>query len=379
MGLAEDTLTLFTREMLIFKKNLGVSLARSFIFPVVFIILLGAFGSSPKNVPVALVNYANNLASTNFINQLEAGNSVLVSSATTQSQAMGELANGQVAAVIVIPTGFPNVAGSSSVYLYLDNSQPQSAGVVSSTAQRVASGFNIAALSSVSISQPSVSKTDPVSVISNYAYGAGSNYESFVVGGIIIMVAAFGAMFGSGFTVLSDRELGNLKAFLITPINKYAILLSKIFYGTMQSTFSAYVALIIGLLYGATIAAGIVGFIELLWIILLVGLAFGALSVAMATKAKEIQTYALISQTVVMPMSFLGGAFVPVTLLPALLQPIAVVNPLTYAVNATRDIMIKGYLPLSTLVLASAILLAFAGVMIGLSVMFFKDTSKQIS
>lgn len=379
MGLAEDTITLFTREMLIFKKNLGVSLARSFIFPVVFIILLGAFGSSPKNVPVALVNYANNPASTNFINQLEAGNGVLVSITTTQPQAMSELANGQVAAVVVIPAGFPSVAGSSSVYLYLDNSQPQSAGVVSSTVQRVAAGFNTAALSSASISQPSVSKTDPVSVVSNYAYGAGSNYESFVVGGIIIMVAAFGAMFGSGFTVLSDRELGNLKAFLITPINKYAILLSKIFYGTMQSTFSAYVALIIGLLYGATIAAGIVGFIELLWIILLVGLAFGALSVAMATKAKEIQTYALISQTVVMPMSFLGGAFVPVTLLPALLQPVAIVNPLTYAVNATRDIMIKGYLPFSTLVLASVILLAFAGVMIGLAVMFFKDTSKQIS
>lgn len=377
MSLVEDTITLFTREMLIFKKNIGVNFARGLIFPVVFIILLGAFGSTVKNVPVALVNYANNPASISFINAVESGSSVIVSSSTTQQQAMSQLSNGQVAAVIVIPAGFPGIQGSSSVYVYLDNSQPQSAGVVSSVVQNSASHFNVQTLSEFPEAQ-AASKPDLVSVVTSYAYGAGSNYESFVVGGIVIMVAAFGAMFGSGFTVLSDRELGNLKAFLITPINKYSILLSKIAYGTVQSAFSAYIGLAIGLIYGATIAAGLLGFFELLWIILLVGLAFGALSVAMATKAKQIQTYALISQTITMPLSFLGGAFVPVSLLPSFLQPIAIVNPLTYAVNATRDIMIKGSLPLGTLVLASAILLTFAGLMIALAVIFFRDTSKQL-
>ena len=378
MSLLEDTFTLFTREMLIFKKNLGVNFARGLIFPIVFIVLLGAFGSTPKNVPVALVNYASNPSSTSLVSAIESGSSVTVASLTTQQQAITELANGQVAAVIVIPAGFPTAQGASSVYVYLDNSQPQSAGVVSGAVQGAASHFSVQALGGASLQQ-APAKADPVSVITSYAYGAGSNYESFVVGGIVIMVAAFGAMFGSGFTVLSDRELGNLKAFLTTPINKYSILLSKIAYGTVQSAFSAYIGLTIGLLYGATIAAGLLGFLELLWIILLVGLAFGALSVAMATKAKQIQTYALISQTITMPLSFLGGAFVPVTLLPAFLQPISIVNPLTYAVNATRDIMIKGYLPLGTLLVASAVLLAFAGIMIALAFIFFRDTSKQLS
>lgn len=376
MGLIEDTITLFTREMLIFKKNIGVNFARGLIFPLVFIILLGAFGSAPKNVPIALVNNANNQAATNFINQVEAGSSVVVASSTIQSQAMRELASGSVAAVLVIPSTFPSVqSGSSSVYLYLDNSQPQSIDVVKSVVAGVAAKFD----TQTGAVQVLSSNADPVAVVTDYTYGAGSNYESFVVGGIIIMVAAFGAMFGSGFTVLSDRELGNLKAFLTTPINKYAILLSKIAYGTVQSAFSAYIGLAIGLLYGATIGAGIVGLVELLWIILLVGLGFGALSVAMATRAKQIQTYALISQTITMPMSFLAGAFVPITLLPAFLQPLAIVNPLTYAVNATRDIMIKGYLPLGTLLFASAVLIAFAAVMVALAVYFFRDTSKQVS
>ena len=375
MSILEDTFTLFTREMLIFKKNLGVNFARGLIFPLVFIILLGAFGSTPKNVPIALVNYANNPASIKFINMAESGGSVVVSSATTQQQAMSELSSGTVVGVVVIPATFPSQSSASPVYVYLDNSQPQSASVVSSVVSSVAAKFGI---QPGQPGQPGAAP-DPLTVVTDYAYGANSNYESFVVGGLLIMVAAFGAMFGSGFTVLSDRELGNLKAFLITPINKYAILLSKIAYGTVQSAFSAYVGLAIGLLYGATIAAGLLGFIELLWIILLVGLGFGALSVAMATRAKQLQTYALISQTITMPMSFLGGAFVPITLLPPILQGFAVINPLTYAVDATRDIMIKGYLPLNTLILSSSVLIVFAGIMMALAFYFFRDTSRQIS
>ncbi len=372
MGLAEDTLTLFTREMLIFKKNLLQNLSRGLIFPLVFIILLGSFGSTPKNVPVAVVNYNNGPVSFQFINMIQSNNNVKVVSATTQAQAMSLLSQGDVAAVIVIPPTLSQ-GSSSSIYVYLDNSQPQAAAVASSAVSLASATLGSSLVTSRVGPQPNI-----ISVVTDYAYGAGSNYESFVVGGIVIMVAAFGAMFGSGFTVISDRELGNMKAFLTTPINKYAVVLSKIGYGTVQSSFSAYIGLIIGLLLGATIAAGFIGFIELLWIIGLVGLSFGALSVAMASKAKQLQTYALITQTITMPMSFLGGAFVPVSLLPAILQPVAVVDPLTYAVNATRDIMIKGYLPVSMLVESSAILLIFTGVMIALAAFFFRDTSQQI-
>ncbi len=109
-------------------------------------------------------------------------------------------------------------------------------------------------------------------MVTNHAYGATSNYISFTVAGILVLVATSGAIFSGGFTVLSDREMGNLKAFLITPINKFAILLSKIFYGTFQSAFSAYVALAIGLLYGASVASGLMGTLEILWFIFLVGL-----------------------------------------------------------------------------------------------------------
>jgi ABC-2 type transport system permease protein len=374
MGLLGDTYTLFLREMLIFKKNIVMSIVRSLMFPLIFILLLGSFGSSPKNVPVAVVNYDNGAGALNFINLLQSGNSVQVISSTTQQQAMSLLLQGNVAAVIVIPSGFSQSRTASSIYVYLDNSQPQSAEVASAKVDSAAAQLGArTTISSIAGASQSI-----VSVITNYAYGAGSNYISFIVGGLLVMVASFGAVFSAGFTLLSDRELGNLKAFLTTPINKFAVILSKIGYGTFQSILAAYIGLVIGLLYGATIAAGVLGFLELIWVIFLVGLGFSALAIALAARTKQLQTYGLVAQTLTMPLAFLGGAFVPVTLLPSFLLPIVAVDPLTYAVNAVRDIMIKGFLPAATLLSTSVILLVFTLAMMVLAFAFFWNTSEQL-
>lgn len=368
MSLLGDTYTLLLREMLIFKKNIVTNIIRSLIFPVIFILLLGSFGSLPKNVPIAVVNY-NGLGAVRFINALQAGNEVKVVAQTTQQQALSLLSQGSVAGIVVIPSGFSQ-GTATSVYVYLDNSQPESAEVVSDTVHSVAAESGTGSATAAG--------QDTVSVVTNYVYGANSNYLSFVVGGLLVMVASFGAVFSAGFTLLSDRQLGNLKAFLTTPIDHLSVLLSKIFYGTFQSILSAYIGLIVGLLYGATIAAGFIGFIELIWIVFLVGLGFSALAIALAARMKQLQTYALVAQTLTMPLAFLAGAFVPVSLLPSFLAPIVAVNPLTYAVNAVRDVMIKGFLPITTLITTSAILLIFTGAMIGLAFILFKNTSKQI-
>jgi ABC-2 type transport system permease protein len=374
MSLLGDTYTLLLREMLIFKKNIATNVIRTLMFPLIFIILLGSFGSAPKNVPVAVVNYDNGQVALNFLNLLQLGNGVRVVQETTQQQAMNLLSQGSVAAVVVIPAGLSQSVSGSDVYVYLDNSQPQSAAVVSAQVDLTAAKLGTTAtLSGVPGANPNI-----LSVISNYVYGASSNYLSFVIGGLLIMVASFGAVFSSGFTMLSDRQLGNLKAFLTAPINAFAVLLSKIAYGTFQSILSAYIGLIIGLLYGATVSAGVIGFLELIWIVFLVGLGFSALAIALASRIKQLQTYALVSQTIVMPAAFLGGAFVPITLLPSFLIPIAEVNPLTYAVNAVRDIMIKGSLPIYTLISTSAILLVFTVAMMCLAFLFFRNTSQQV-
>ena len=116
--------------------------------------------------------------------------------------------------------------------------------------------------------------------------------------------------------------------------------------------------------------------LEILWFVLLAGFGFSAIAIAMAVSTKQMQTYGMVAQTIVLPLSFLGGAFVPVSSLPALLYPITIVNPVTYAVNAVRDVMIKGYLPSSAFFSDSVILLVFAVVMLAIAYVLFKGANE---
>ncbi len=368
MSIMEDAMTLFTREMLIFKKNIGSGLARTIMMPLIFILLLGSMGNTPTHVPIAVVNYDGGAASLKFINMLTSGGSLTVTGMTNQEDAMGFLAQGSVAAVVVIPSGF-SAGSSSEVYTYTDASSSASAEVAHSVVSEAAASMNAKLVARDS-------QGEGISVVTNPAYGATSNSISFTVAGILVLVATTGAIFSGGFSVLQDRQLGNLKAFLVTPINKFSILLSKVFYGTFQSAFGAYVALAIGLLYGATIVSGAVGMLEILWFIFLCGFGFSCIAVSLAIRMKQTQTYALVAQVVSLPMSFLAGALVPVSSLPAFLAPVAAVNPLTYAVNAVRDIMLKGPLPLGAFAVDSTILIAFAAVMLALSFFLFKDINE---
>ena len=64
--------------VVIFKKNIKVNIIRSLIFPLIFILLLGSFGSTPKNVPVAVVNYDSGPSALQFINLIQSGNRIAV-------------------------------------------------------------------------------------------------------------------------------------------------------------------------------------------------------------------------------------------------------------------------------------------------------------
>ena len=108
MSLIEDSITLFEREMLIFKANLRTNLIRSVIFPIIIIVFFGNIGSSPQNVPIAVVNLANNLQSTQFIQHLSASSSLQINAVTSESVALGMLKSGKVAIVVIILPTFPS-------------------------------------------------------------------------------------------------------------------------------------------------------------------------------------------------------------------------------------------------------------------------------
>ncbi|MGC8538702.1 MAG: ABC transporter permease [Candidatus Micrarchaeia archaeon] len=386
-----DTYALYIREMLIFKKNIKTSVGRSLIFPLVLILLLGNLGSTIRNLPAAVVNYDNGVASINLMNTLESSGEISITSITNQPTALQMLANGDVAFVLVIPPGFSTISsGKPNLVVYIDSSSPIASASAIAALEQTAQSFgaklatqNIAGkVSGMQGQTPSgaggaslqANDAQSFSMYTNYAYGASESYKDFLIAGIVIMVTAFGSMWSGGISLLTDRQFGNLKTFLVTPINKMSILFSKMASGITQSMISGFIALGIGILDGGIVAGGAVGWIWITIFMFLSAFGFSGIATILGARINKVEVFSLIGMAITMPMWFLSGAFLPTSTLPNFMQPFSIYNPMTYAVDAVRDVMLKGFISAANLLFYSTILIVFGAVMAVLSYIAFKQT-----
>ena len=365
MGLLYDSITIFTREMLIFKSNLRTNLIRSMMFPLIIIIFFGNLGNSVSNVPIAVANYANNPTSVQFINTLESGSTLSVQAVTNEQEGLDMLRAGSISSLVVILPTFPSPQGGQpSVYIYYATSQFAESGVAIPTIENAAAKYSGGA-SSVKIESD-------VNAVSTQ--GTSSSYRDFLIAGVILMSVAFGAVFGGGMSIIIDRQLGNIKSFLITPISKNAIILGKLFSGTVQSTIYGILALCLGLLLGGSISMGALGLVWIFPMIVFVAMAFSGIAIMLGSRIKTIEVYTIIAQTIVMPAWFLSGAFFPASSFPAYLQPFNAGDPLSYATGGIRDVMLNGFFPVSHIILDFSVIIVFAILGIIVSFLLFKNT-----
>ncbi len=223
-----------------------------------------------------------------------------------------------------------------------------------------------------------VSTQSPSSQVSSVAlYASQGSYKDFLVSGIIPMVVVFGALFGGGISLISDRQLGNLKAFLITPINKDAIVLSRVLSGAVQGMLYAFLALGVGLINGANVAMGFSAIIYIALLAVILSAGFTAIAIMIASKIKKVEVYAIVTQAIGLPLWFISGGLLPTQALPSFLQPLAALDPLTYANTLSRGVVLVGNLTFNQIALNLGILLAFAVVCVFMCYKVFDSSNGE--
>ncbi len=372
MSLISDSFALYKREMIIFRANLRQNIIRSAIFPLFIILLFGNIGSTFSGVPVAVVNYANNPQSAQFIDSLGLQGLLHVKAITTETQAFQLLNSQQVNFVIVILPGFPSTNSSTpTVHVYYSNLEfTVTQAVLPSIQQRASQFTSSQGFQSQVYEPPAAQNVVTSSPVSN----ANGNYKNFLFSGVIGMVLVFSALFGGGISLITDRLQGSIKSFLVAPINKSSILLGRLIAAMVQSVLYVLIVLIIGVVDGSTIAMGWIG---LFWIFLLgmvLMVCFTSVSAIIASRLKNVNVYAIFSQAIGLPLWFLSGGIFPVTSLPKFLQALSVIDPMTYALDGFRWVVLQGTYPIPNIISDFGILLAFTAIVTALSIYLFKST-----
>jgi ABC-2 type transport system permease protein len=100
-------------------------------------------------------------------------------------------------------------------------------------------------------------------------------------------------------------------------------------------------------------------------------LAFMSFGLVAGAIAKTQQAATAIANLVILPMAFLGGAFIPLDFAPAWIRQVSYVMPLRYLVTGMQNVMARGEGPASALP-AIAVMLALTAVLTLIAVRVFR-------
>jgi len=167
-----------------------------------------------------------------------------------------------------------------------------------------------------------------------------SDYFSFLAVGMLASIALFISM-NSGMSIVWDRRLGFLNKLLSTPLSRGLIPMAKVLSTIIRGLVQSSVVLLIGILLGLDLShvtpLAILGtFIALT----LMMLGLSSIFVMLAIRTTTWETQMAIMNLLNLPLLFSSNALFPVKYMPSWLQPIVRVNPISYAIDAARHLLL---------------------------------------
>jgi len=165
---------------------------------------------------------------------------------------------------------------------------------------------------------------------------AGMSYTQFIFPGILGMTILFSSIFSS-ISIIWDKEFGFFKEILAAPVSRLSIVIGKGLSGTVVSSIQAAIVLLLFPVLGLRL--GPLQIVEVLIIAMAVSFSISTFGILLATFYESYESFSVIMNFIVMPMFFLSGAMYPVKLLPKPLAIAAKLNPLTYGVDAFKNVI----------------------------------------
>ncbi len=188
------------------------------------------------------------------------------------------------------------------------------------------------------------------------------NYMSFLAGGVVIMTVLNNGLAG-GVDLLFDKENGFLERMMSTPIHRSSVILSRYLFVMAITGMQILVILSIAFVFGVRLETGLPGIALILVIGMLFGVGLTAISMGIAFSVKSHGDFFSLLGFLSLPMIFLSSALVPLSAMPGWMQALALVNPMTWVIDAVRPLIITGWdAAIPQVVLAFVILVIFDAV-----------------
>lgn len=188
----------------------------------------------------------------------------------------------------------------------------------------------------------------------------GISYGAFIIPGLIMLSLLNESISNAAFGIYMPRFSGTIYEVLSAPISYIEIVIGYVGAAASKS-------ILIGLIMLATARAFIPFSIEhpiwMLCFLLLTAITFSLFGFIIGVWADGFQKLQIVPMLIVTPLTFLGGSFYSIDMLPAFWQKVTLLNPVVYLVNGFRwsfygvsDVAVEISLAMTLLFLAACLL-----------------------
>jgi ABC-2 type transport system permease protein len=162
------------------------------------------------------------------------------------------------------------------------------------------------------------------------------HYLDYFYPGALIMIVLFTSIFAM-MSLIEDRKEGFLLSVMVAPVPRSAIVLGKVLGGTTLSAIQGLIFLAFAPFVG--VHMGIIDFLLVVFVVFLVSFALTSLGFAIAWPMDSTQAFHAIINLFLIPLWLLSGALFPLSGASGWLRLIMRLNPLTYGVEALRNLL----------------------------------------
>jgi len=313
------------------------SMAMIFISPIVFMLVFGySFSGEIYGVKIGVVNldtgFGNVTVSEEIIKRFDREVYTIVNY-TSLDEALEDLDVLEVRGVIFFNETFTIevIFGKANFTIYLDGGDPV-------IADRIY-GDILQAIGNLSMEYGFI---PPYNIDRTYVYGGEDlRFLDAYIPGMICAAASILSLVLTLISFVRERTRGTLYRMLVTPVSRWSIILGYTLAFAIIITVQSLILLSVALyLFDVKIFGDLA---LMMGIVILAGIGYQSTGVALSLYAKtEFQAFQFMP-LIFTPSIFLSGIFAPIEALPEYVRPITKLIPLTYAVEAVKDVAIRGW------------------------------------
>ncbi|MBY0358339.1 MAG: ABC transporter permease [Candidatus Obscuribacterales bacterium] len=321
------------------------------------LILGGALDPQVRNLTLAAVDHAQSKSSRELIAALSKSKVFQKNITLPNEQVLSrEIEKGKYDAGIVIPQDFTldlKQNKLAEVQIIVDGVNAYSAGIASADLLKNINNFRNQSDNQKKLTISNSSIEPDIEIL----YNPNQSSSWFFVPGILGACLTLTATLVASATVLRERESGTMEQLLMTPAEPWEILLAKIiplvFFLLGDVCLAVFAA---QLIFGMPCRGSFLLLLASSALYSFVGIGLGMLLGSICQSQRQAQ---LSSFFINIPLILLSGSVVPFDTMPAMMQAVALFDPLRYYILIARGVLLKGA-TLSMLWLNVSILAIFA-------------------